>query len=228
MSDRREHYSGHRKRLRQRFRSAGRKGLHDYELLEMLLAYAIPQRDTKPLAKDLIKRFGSFHNIFDENPDELESVTGIGEYASTLIQLAKACMNQYMEPSDGAGSKALTSPEDVLDYVRMVFGNKKKEFFILLCLNTAGKVVHVQEMSEGTVNMAHVYPREILKTALMKNASAVILVHNHPSGSLSPSSHDEKLTTTISDASLHLGITVHDHIIVTKDSAYSIKMGKVL
>jgi DNA repair protein RadC len=227
MGDRREHYSGHRKRLRARFRSAGRKGLGDYELLEMLLAYAIPQRDTKPLAKNLIERFGTFHNIFDENPDELESVSGIGEYASTLIQLSKACMNQYMEPVGDAGI-ALSSPEAVLDYVRVVFGNKNKEFFILLCLNTAGRVVHVQEMSEGTVNMAHVYPREILKTALLKNASAVILVHNHPSGSLSPSSHDEKLTDTLSDASLHLGITVHDHIIVTKDSAYSIKMGKVI
>lgn len=227
MSDRANHYHGHRKRLRQRFLSAGRKALHDYELLEMLLAYAIPQRDTKPLAKNLIERFGSFHNIFDESSEELESVTGIGEYASTLLQLVKACMNQYMEPGDDDGI-ALSSPEAVLDYVRVVFGNRKKEFFILICLNTAGRVVHVQEMSEGTVNMAHVYPREVLKTALLKNASAVILVHNHPSGSLSPSVHDERLTTTLSDASLHLGITVHDHIIVTKDSAYSIKMGKVL
>ena len=215
MSDRAHHYHGHRKRLRQRFLSAGRKALHDYELLEMLLAYAIPQRDTKPLAKNLIERFGSFHNVFDESSEELESVIGIGEYASTLLHLVKACMNQYMEPGDNPGI-ALSSPEAVLDYVRVVFGNKKKEFFILICLNTAGRVVHVEEMSEGTVNMAHVYPREVLKTALLKNASAVILVHNHPSGSLSPSVHDEKLTTTLSDASLHLGITVHDHIIVTR------------
>jgi DNA repair protein RadC len=227
MGDQTEHYLGHRKRLRQRFRSSGRKALRDYELLEMLLAYAIPRRDTKPLAKELIKRYGSFHRVFEESIDELESVPGIGEYAATLIKLAKACMNQYMEPGDNAG-KTLNSPEAVLDYIRLEFGNQKKEYFILLCLNTAGKVVHVQEMSQGTVNMAHVYPREILKTALMKNASAVILVHNHPSGSLSPSSHDEKLTSTLSEASLHLGITVHDHIIVTKDSAYSIKLGKCL
>ena len=227
MNENTDYNHGHRKRLRARFKSAGRKALHDYELLEMLLAYGIPRRDTKPQAKDLIKRFGSFHQVFDESADELKSVPGIGESASTLIQLVKACMNKYMEPAGVAGI-ALNSPEAVLDYVRLEFGNQKKEFFILLCLNTAGKVVHVQEMSEGTVNMAHVYPREILKTALLKNAAAVILVHNHPSGSLSPSSHDERLTSTLSEATAHLGITVHDHIIVTKDSAYSIKLGKCL
>lgn len=227
MNENTDHNHGHRKRLRERFRSGGRKALHDYELLELLLAYAIPRRDTKPQAKELMKRFGSFHQIFDENEDELESVTGIGESVSTLIRLVKACMNRYIEPAPDEGV-AINSPEAVLDYIRLEFGNQKKEFFILLCLNTAGRVVHVQEMSQGTVNMAHVYPREVLKTALLKNASAVILVHNHPSGSLNPSSHDERLTNTLSEVSAHLGITVHDHIIVTKDNAYSIKMGKVL
>jgi len=221
------HYHGHRKRLRKRFRDSGRKALQDYEILEMLLAYAIPKKDTKPLAKKLIERFGTFHHVFDESLDELESISGIGEYAGTLIKLVKACMNQYLEPDNRAG-KALSSPEAVLDYVRCEIGNEQTEYFMLLCLNAAGKIVHTEVMSKGTVNMAHVYPREIMKTALLKNASALILVHNHPSGSLNPSSHDENLTRSLTEASSHLGIAVHDHIIVTKDSAYSIKLGKCL
>ncbi len=220
-------YHGHRKRLKERFNAAGRKALHDYELLELLLAYAIPRRDTKPLAKELIRQLGSFPRVLDGDRDELEAVSGVGEQAGTLIRLVKACMNQYLEPGERAGTK-LDSPEAVLDYVRLEIGNKNTEYFMLLCLNAAGKVVHTDLMSKGTVNMAHVYPREILKTALIKNASALILVHNHPSGTLNPSTHDEKLTRTLTEMSEHLGISVHDHIIVTKDSAYSMKMGKCL
>jgi len=227
MNETTSHYHGHRKRLRKRFRDSGRRALHDYELLEMLLAYAIPKKDTKPLAKNLIERFGAFHHVFDEGFDELESAPGIGEHSATLIKLVKACMNRYLEPDERLGKK-LCSPEAVLDYIRCEIGNEKTEYFMLLCLNAAGEIVHTEIMSKGTVNMAHVYPREIMKTALLKNASALILVHNHPSGSLTPSSHDENLTRNLTEASSHLGIAVHDHIIVTKDRAYSIKLGKCL
>jgi len=226
MHDEKPLYFGHRKRLREKFRAVDRDGLSDYELLELLLSYAIPRYDTKPLAKRLIKQFGSFANVLDQGYDELESMKGLGENSSTLIKLVKAAIPQYFEP-DSRNTPVLNSPEKVIDFIRAEIGNKKKEFFMLLCLNTAGRLIHKEIISKGTINQAHVYPREIIKTALLKNSSAIILVHNHPSGNLKPSSHDEKLTSAINEICSSLGIILHDHLIVSKDQAYSIKYGRV-
>lgn len=220
------HYLGHRKRLRERFRKSGRDALRDYELLELLLGYAIPRRDTKPLAKDLLSHFGTMRRIFDESSGELESREGMGEYAGTLVKLVKACMSRCMEPCPESAAVILDNPEAVLRYIRAEIGGEKNEHFLLLCLNSAGKLTHTERLAEGTVNMAHVYPREVFKAALIKGASALILVHNHPSGSLTPSSHDERLTRSLTELGDQLAITVHDHIIVTRDHAYSIKLGR--
>ena len=221
------HYTGHRSRLRSRFRDAGRGALSDYEILELLLGYAIPRRDTKPLAKELLEEYGSLRRIFDESLDALESRKGIGEYAGTLIKLVKACMSRYLEPFTDGGV-ILDNPEAVIRYIQAEIGGEKSEHFMLLCLNSAGKLIHAQDLCQGTVNMAHVYPREVFKTALEKGASALILVHNHPSGSLAPSAHDERLTRALKELGESLGISVHDHIIVTRDQAYSITLGKCI
>ncbi len=219
------HYTGHRSRLRSRFRDAGRAALSDYEILELLLGYAIPRKDTKPLAKELLEEYGSLRRIFDESLDALESRKGIGEYAGTLIKLVKACMSRYLEPFADRGL-ILDNPEAVIRYIQAEIGGEKSEHFMLLCLNSAGRLIHAQDLCRGTVNMAHVYPREVFKTALEKGASALILVHNHPSGSLTPSAHDERLTRALTELGQSLGIPVHDHIIVTRDQAYSITLGK--
>ena len=221
------HYLGHRQRLKERFRRSGRTGLEDYELLELLLAYAIPRRDTKPLAKGLIARYGSFANVLDQDPATLEGTGGIGPHASTLIRLLRACMNRYLEP-DASGMPVLTSPERVTRYIRSELGGEPRELFLLLCLNSAGALIHKEIIAHGTVNQATVYPREVIRTALMHNAAALILVHNHPSGSMSPSVHDEHLTQMLTDLSRELGITVHDHLIVTRQAAFSMKLGHLI
>ncbi len=221
------HYLGHRSRLRERFRRQGRKALEDYELLELLLGYALPQKDTKPLAKDLISHCGGLRGVFEESFEDLESVKGIGEYASTLIRLVKTCTVRCLEPSS-ENMVALDNPESVITFLQCEIGSEKSEHFMLLCLNPAGRLMHTEHLSTGTVNMAHVYPREVFRTAIVKGASAIILIHNHPSGSLTPSAHDERLTRTLTDLGDQLGIAVHDHIIVTRDSAYSIKLGRTI
>jgi len=225
MSTGEPHYTGHRSRLRSRFRDAGRGALSDYEILELLLGYAIPRKDTKPLAKELLEEYGSLRRIFDESLEALERRKGIGEYSSTLIKLVKACVIRYLEPFT-EGGVILDSPEAVIRYLQAEIGGEKSEHFMLLCLNSAGRLIHVQDLCQGTVNMAHVYPREVFKTALERGASALVLVHNHPSGSLTPSAHDERLTRALTELGESLGIPVHDHIIVTRDKAYSITLGR--
>jgi DNA repair protein RadC len=220
------HYLGHRKRLRERFRKKGRAALEDYELLELLLGYALPRRDTKPIAKALLERSKSLRRVMDEPVDELEASEGVGEYASTLIKLVKACMSRCLEPGEADRAEVLDNPEKVVNFLRAEIGGEASEHFLLLCLDPSGRLIHTEHLARGTVNMAHVYPREVFRTALIKGASAVILVHNHPSGNLTPSSHDERLTKTLSELGEGLCITVHDHIIVTRDSAYSLKLGR--
>jgi DNA repair protein RadC len=222
------HYLGHRKRLRERFRKGGRGALRDDEILELLLGYAIPRRDTKPIAKGLLNRFRSIKGVFDEPLEELEGAEGISEYASTLLRLVKECMSRSLMPGDAEEAEALDNPGAVLRYLQAEIGGEKAEHFMLLCLNPAGRLIHTEHLSKGTVDMAHVYPREVFKTALTKGASALILIHNHPSGSITPSSHDVSLTRALTELGQGLGVAVHDHIIVTRDQAYSIKLGKII
>lgn len=223
------HYLGHRKRLRERFRKKGRDTLQDYELLELLLGYAIPQKDTKPLAKEMIGRSGTLRKVFDDSFESLEESKGVGEYTSTLIKLVKECITRYLSPSGNDSAAAtLENPEAVIRYMQAEIGGEKSEHFMLLCLDSAGKLIHIERLAQGTVNMAHVYPREVFKAALMKGASALILIHNHPSGTLTPSPHDERLTRSLSEIGDQLGIAVHDHIIITGGQAYSIKLGRAI
>jgi DNA repair protein RadC len=217
------HYLGHRKRLKERFRSSGRRALADHELLELLLAYAIPRRDTKPLAKEMLRRFGTFQATLDAEPARLEEIRGMGSHASTLVALLRACMNRYLEPA--ADTRALISgPGDVTAYLRAEIGGGTTERFLILCLNASGRIVHTRTMAEGTVDAAHVYPREVLKEAIGCGASALILVHNHPSGTLRASEQDLRLTRTLTDLCSQVGISLHDHLIVTRSGAYSIRL----
>jgi DNA repair protein RadC len=225
--DRKDLNAGHRQRLKGRLRKSGRKAFFDHELLELLLCYAIPQKDTKPLAKCLLKRFGTFQAVLDAPYESLEETSGIGEHASTLFGLMRACMSRYLEPSKEA-SPVITGPEDVAAYVRAEIGGGAKERFMVLCLNAAGRLVHSHVMAEGTVDAAHVYPREVIQEAICHNATALILVHNHPSGTLHASEQDMRLTRQLTEICSHLGISLHDHLIVTREGAYSIKMGSCL
>ncbi len=214
--------SGHRSRLRRRFLDNGLGALHDHEALELLLTYAIPRRDVKPLAKALLREFGSFDAVFDATEYELGRVPGIGENAAALILLNKAiCIHylaQKLKPS--ATDDALTEPRRIADFVRMKIGGNGKETLLAIFLNKRKIPVGFYSLP-GTVDRAIVYPREILQRALELKATAVVLAHNHPSGICEPSGDDEVFTRQVREALTAAGVEFVDHLIVSPAVAYS-------
>lgn len=221
------HYKDHRKRLRERFRKTGSKGLHDYEMLELLLTYAIPRRDVKPLAKDLIKRFGSLSGVLDANHSELEDFNGIGFTSASLIKVVKELCSNYLAEQMKRGD-VLTSPQAVVDFSRAKIAGLPHEAFMVIYLNTKNEVLEYDLLQEGTIDTVAVYPRRVVESALSRHASGLILVHNHPSGNPKPSEEDRYLTRDISHAASTLDIRVLDHIIVGKNGYFSFTENKLL
>jgi DNA repair protein RadC len=217
----------HRYRLRERYRNAGRKSLADYELIELLLTYAIPRVDTKPAAKSLLKQFKTIFNVLQQPPERLMETKGIGPETATYISLIQACLTRAMEKTvDNA--EMVSGPDDIFTFVRMHLGPASIECLHVLYLDDARHVVHHQEVATGTVDRLSIYPREVLKPALIHNATGLILVHNHPDGQPVPSENDLELTTKIENLSAMFDIKLLDHLVVTKLQAYSIKTGKLL
>jgi DNA repair protein RadC len=216
------HYHGHRGRLRERFRQAGAEAVSDYELLELVLFRAIPQRDVKPLAKDLIARFGSFSEVVSAPPARLAEVKGIGDAAITELKLVLAAASRLAR---GQVQKrpALSSWSSVIDYCRTAMAFADKEQFRVLFLDKRNRLIADELQQVGTIDHTPVYPREVVKRALELSATALILVHNHPSGDPTPSHADIQMTQTIIDVARPLGIAVHDHIIVGREGHTSFK-----
>ena len=225
--DEKPHYFEHRKRLRDRFLRAGGAGLQDYELLELLLTFAVPRADVKPVAKALLKRFGSLPGVLDATTDELNTVRGLGPSSATLIRLVKELFAQYLAITIRKRD-ALSAPQSVVDYARVKLGGIAKEAFMVLFLNVKNEVIADQIIQEGTIDHAVVYPRSILEAALANRAACLILVHNHPSGHPEPSSEDRKLTRAIVDAMRPVEIRVLDHIIVGRRGYYSFKENQLI
>ena len=216
------HYHGHRERLRERFYGAGPEALSDYELLEMALFPALPRRDTKPLAKALLKKFGSFAEVIHAPVARLREVEGIGEASINQIKLLAAAASRVAK-GEIKRSIALSSWNDVIDYCRTGMAFADKEQFRLLFLDKRNQLIADEVQQTGTVDHTPVYPREVIKRALELSATALILVHNHPSGDPTPSQADIQMTKAIVDIATPLGISVHDHIIVGKNGHASLK-----
>jgi DNA repair protein RadC len=221
------HYLGHRERLRERFYSAGADALSDYELLEMALFPALPRRDTKPLAKALLKKFGSFAEVIHAPMARLREVEGIGEASINQIKLLAAAATRVAK-GEVKKNIALSSWNDVIDYIRTGMAFADKEQFRLLFLDKRNQLISDEVQQTGTVDHTPVYPREVIKRALELSATALILVHNHPSGDPSPSQADIQMTKAIVDIATPLGISVHDHIIVGKRGHASLKGMKLI
>jgi DNA repair protein RadC len=218
----RPHYFGHRERLRKRFRDAGPDALPDYELLELILFRAMPRRDTKPLAKSLIARFGSFAETLNAPEELLCEVPGIGEAAVTEIKLVRDAAIRLMR-GEVLERPVLTSWSQVLDYCRASMGFETKEQFRILFLDKRNQMIADEVQQRGTVDHTPVYVREVVKRALELSATAIVLVHNHPSGDPTPSRADIEMTKEIVTAAKPLGILVHDHIIVGKQGHASFR-----
>ena len=216
------HYHGHRERLRGRFRDAGADAVSDYELLELVLFRAIPQRDVKPLAKELIARFGSFAEVIAAPAQRLREMRGLGEAAITEFKIVQAAAGRIAR-GEVKKRTALSSWSSVLDYVRTAQAFAEKEQFRVLFLDKRNHLIADEVQQTGTVDHTPVYPREVVKRALELSATAIILVHNHPSGDPTPSRADIVMTQNIVEIAKPLGISVHDHIIVGKDGHASLK-----
>jgi DNA repair protein RadC len=221
------HYHGHRERLRARFRESGADAVTDYELLELVLFRAIPQRDIKPLAKELIAKFGSFAEVLAAPPQRLAEIKGIGEAAITDLKIVQAAASRLAR---GQVKKrpVLSSWSAVLDYCRTAMAFADKEQFRVLFLDKRNQLIADELQQTGTVDHTPVYPREVVKRALEVSATAIILVHNHPSGDPTPSRADIQMTQSIVEIAKPLGISVHDHIIVGKEGHASFKGLKLI
>lgn len=216
------HHSGHRERLRARFVRSGADACEDYELVEMLLFAAIPRRDVKPLAKDLLRQFGSIAGLLAADPQDLAKVKGLSENSAALIKLVHA-LTQRMLIGDVEQKPILGSWKKLVDYCHVAMAHEKREQFRVLFLNRKNQLIADEVQQVGTVDHAPVYPREIVRRALELGATAMILVHNHPSGDPSPSDSDISMTAEIIRAARALDVMVHDHLIIAKSGHVSFK-----
>jgi DNA repair protein RadC len=216
------HYLGHRDRLRARFKERGADALPDYELLELYLFRTIPRRDLKPLAKALIERFGGFAEVVAAPIERLVEVEGVSEAVAIDLKIVHASAER------AARGRVLNRPvisswNALLDYCRTALADAREEQFRVLFLDKKNRLIADEVLGRGTVDHAPVYPREVVRRALELSATAVILVHNHPSGDPTPSKADIDMTREIVSAAKPLGVAVHDHLVIGKENTASFK-----
>ncbi|MAS87750.1 MAG: hypothetical protein CMH30_07240 [Micavibrio sp.] len=220
--EKKPHHTGHRDRLRQRFLQAGAEALADYELLELILFIAIPRKDVKPLAKELIAIFKTFNGVFHASREELLHVTGVSETTATAIQSVKAAAFRLLK-QDIIDTPILSNWTQLTSYCQTVMAAEKIEQFRVFFLNRKNRLIADEIQSRGTVDQSAVYTREIVKRALDLGATAMILAHNHPSGDPRPSQADIEMTKEIIRAAEPMGITIHDHVIIAKSGVESLR-----
>jgi DNA repair protein RadC len=216
------HFHDHRSRLREKFATAGADALADYELLEMLLFRVIPRRDTKPLAKALIERFGDLGAVLGAPAQRIAEVSGAGEAVAQELKLVAAVLARAAR---GAFTQKpiIGSWSQLVSYCRMTMAHEAREQFRVLFLDIKNQLIADEVLNEGTVNHAPVYPREVARRALELSAASVILVHNHPSGDSKPSQADIAITREIIRAADAIGVSVHDHLVIGKAGVASFK-----
>lgn len=221
-SDANNHAAGHRERLRARFRKAGVDGVQDYELLELVLFRAIPRRDVKPLAKELIATFGGFAQTLAAPIERLTEVKGVSENVAQELKIVQAAAIKLAQ-ARVLKRPVISSWNDLLSYCRAAMADEKTELFRILFLDKKNILIADEVQQQGTVDHTPVYPREVVKRALELGASAIILVHNHPSGDPTPSSADIEMTNQIVSAAKALDIRVHDHLVIGHEHHASFK-----
>ncbi|MDB6177096.1 DNA repair protein RadC [Paracoccus sp. Z330] len=214
--------SDHRARLRERFMNGGAASMPDYELLELVLFRAIPRQDVKPLARALIERFGDFNRVLSAPPARLSDVAGVGPAVITELKIVESAA-QRLARAKVINRPVLSGWQALLDYCHTTMAHRETEQFRVLFLDRKNVLIADDEQGQGTVDHVPVYPREIIRRALELNASALILVHNHPSGDPTPSEADISMTARIAQAADCMGITIHDHLIIGKSRELSFR-----
>ncbi|TBN40545.1 JAB domain-containing protein [Paracoccus subflavus] len=217
----------HRARLRDRFMLGGAAAMPDYELLELVLFRAIPRQDVKPLARRLIEAFGDFNRVLTAPATRLEQIDGVGPAVVTELKIVEAAA-QRMARARIMHRPVLSGWDALLDYCHTTMAHREIEQFRVLYLDRKNVLIADEEQARGTVDHVPVYPREIIRRALELNASALILVHNHPSGDPTPSESDITMTARIAQAADSMGITIHDHLIIGKSRELSFRSQRLL
>lgn len=217
-----EDVKGHRARVREKFTRTGAEGMADYELLELLLFRSIPRRDTKPIAKELIRVFGSFAEVLSAPEKHLRDINGIGRATILDFQIVKSAAAALLH-GNVREKPLLSSWSAVIDYCHAAMAFEEREQFRVLFLDKKNRLIRDEVQQIGTVDHTPVYPREVIKRALDLSSTAIILVHNHPSGDPTPSKADIEMTLKIAEVAASLGIVLHDHIIIAKDGHASLK-----
>lgn len=219
MSDK-PHYTGHRQRLKEKLLEHGHSYMKDYELLELLLMLAIPRIDVKPLSKDLLKKFGSFDKVINADENDLKQIKGIKENTIAVFKIVQGSIVRSLK-SKIEKTNIINNWTKLLDYCLSNIANEPVEQFRILFLDTKFHLIKDKLMQKGTINYASVYPREIVKEVLNLNANSIIMIHNHPSGSLTPSQSDIDITNQVKNAVEAIGVNLHDHIIIGKGGKYT-------
>lgn len=215
-------YLGHRERLRRRFLLGGGRDMPDYELLELLLTIAIPRRDVKPLAKELIRKFGSFAEVVNASLEELMLVKGVKENTAAVLRIVRECsVRSSWQSLKGTDAPVISDFDAMVDYCRSAMAYQMVKEFRIIFLNSKLYVIGEEIQQRGTVDQVAIHPREVIKSAMMHGASAMILVHNHPSGIVTPSKADMEITKRIKEAAEAVSIRLFDHLIISKSSVYS-------
>ena len=213
---------GHRKRLRERFVEGGAAAMPDYELLELVLFRTLPRSDTKPLARRLMEQFGDFNRVLSAPVERLREVKGVGEAVAIDLKVVEAAAHRLAR-AKVLQKQVISSWDSLLDYCRTAMAHGEVEQFRVLYLDRKNTLIADEAQAKGTVDHVPVYPREVVKRALELNASALILVHNHPSGDPSPSQSDIAVTKQFAAAAASLSITLHDHLIIGKSAEFSFR-----
>ncbi len=221
------HYLKHRKRLRERFMKHGIESLQNYEVVELLLTFSIPWRDTKPVAKDMLEKFGSIKGIFEASPEELKTFPYVKDKAVELITFIKDVGALY-QMEKAKKSPISKTPKELINYCIKKIGDKKDEEFRVIYLNSKFSIIDDDTVSKGTIDRTTVYPRKVMEMALKKKACALVFTHNHPDGDPQPSEYDINLTKALDLAAKALEIMVYDHIIVTPSNYFSFREKKLL
>ncbi len=216
------HYAGHRQRLRARFAEGGPDALADYELLELTLFLAIPRRDVKPLAKRLLARFGGLPELMNASAEELQKIDGLSESAALALKTMTALSHRALK-AEVMKKPVLNNWTRLMDYCHATMAHEQKEHFRILFLNKKNELIADEIQNSGTVDHTPAYPREIMKRTLELGATAIILVHNHPSGDPKPSQADIDMTNGIIGAAKPFNIIIHDHIVVSRSGYSSFK-----
>lgn len=218
------HRLGHRDRLRQRFLNSGLSGFSDYEVVELVLTLAIPRKDVKKPAKDLIARFGNLRGILDAPLEDLRDVNGIGGVTPVALKVVREVASLYLQQG-GEASERLIDSKTLADIWKLRIGSEKNELFEVAYLDSGYRLLSngIERLEEGTLDRAAVYPRKVIETSLRRRAYAIVLAHNHPNGEVNPTEQDKLLTLAIITAADAIGLRVHDHIIVSQNQYCSFR-----